>query len=58
MNETPISMLAAVSVIGTSGTGATYWLTQINPWLAFFSGILTMAFMTFSLKKMWDNRKK
>lgn len=37
--------------IGATGTGVTYWLTQINPYLAFVSGILTIIFMSLGIYK-------
>jgi hypothetical protein len=51
---------ASVSIIGAAGTGTTYWLNQINPWLAFISGILTIVFMScgiFSIIKDRFSRK-
>jgi len=46
-----------MTALGTTGTGTTYWLTQINPWLAFGSGILTIFFMSWSLFRMWKPKK-
>lgn len=57
--ETPdFSAVVTVSAAGATGSGATYWLNQINPWLAFVSGILTIIFMSAGLWKMYRNRGK
>ena len=39
------------TAFGATGTGVTYWLTQINPYLAFISGILTIVFMSMGIYK-------
>jgi hypothetical protein len=43
--------ILATSTAGVAGSGATWWLNQINPWLAFVSGILTIAFMSIGIYK-------
>jgi hypothetical protein len=57
MNDSIVGIVG-MTALGTTGTGATYWLTQINPWLAFISGILTIFFMSWSLIKMGKRNKK
>tara|TARA_Y100001973_G_C5200912_1_gene337567 strand:- start:1670 stop:1843 length:174 start_codon:yes stop_codon:yes gene_type:complete len=37
--------------VGTSGTAGTAWLAEVNPWLAFVSGILTICFMGLQIHK-------
>lgn len=39
------------TAFGATGTGVTYWLTQVNPYLAFVSGILTIIFMSMGIYK-------
>jgi ABC-type nickel/cobalt efflux system permease component RcnA len=56
MNDS-MAGLVGMTALGTTGTGTTYWLTQINPWLAFGSGILTIFFMSWSLFRMWKPKK-
>lgn len=34
---------------GVAGTGTTFWLIEINPYLAFVSGILTIVFMSIGI---------
>jgi hypothetical protein len=43
--------LATIGTAGAAGSGATYWLNQINPWLAFTSGVLTVVFLSISIYK-------
>ena len=43
--------LATIGTAGAAGSGATYWLNQINPWLAFASGVLTIVFLSISIYK-------
>ena len=58
MDSPDISSIVAVTAAGASGSGATYWLNQINPWLAFVSGILTILFMGAGLWKMYRSKNK
>jgi hypothetical protein len=44
MNQT-----LAQSTTGIAGTGATVWLMEVNPWLAFISGILTITLTSIAL---------
>ena len=44
--------------LGLAGSGATFGLTDINPYLAFCCGVLTLVHLTLSLRKMWKDRKK
>jgi hypothetical protein len=46
---------AAVALVGS---GATFSLTDVNPYLAFACGILTLVHLSLSLRKMWIERKK
>ena len=55
MNDT-VSGIAGIGALGATGSGATWWLTQINPYLAFASGILTITFMSWSLVRMWKSK--
>ena len=43
--------------IGLIGSGGTFALTDVNPYLAFACGILTLIHLTLSLKKMWRERE-
>ena len=56
MNGSDINALATITAAGATGSGATYWLNTINPWLAFFSGILTITFMLASLWKVYKGK--
>lgn len=49
--------LATITAAGATGSGATYWLNQVNPWLAFVSGLLTITFMSVGLWKMYKDRE-
>tara|TARA_R110000824_G_scaffold39501_1_gene119430 strand:- start:225 stop:386 length:162 start_codon:yes stop_codon:yes gene_type:complete len=46
-----VQNLLATTTAGVAGSGATYWLNQINPWLAFISGVLTITFMSIGIYK-------
>tara|TARA_R100000152_G_C6779089_1_gene210364 strand:+ start:3439 stop:3597 length:159 start_codon:yes stop_codon:yes gene_type:complete len=46
------------AVIGLAGSGATFGLTDVNPYLAFVCGILTLVHLMLSFRKMWKERKK
>jgi hypothetical protein len=54
--EPDFGSIASITAAGATGSGATWWLQQVNPWLAFVSGILTILFMSCGLWKMF--RKK
>ena len=41
-----------------TGTGGTFVLTDMNPYLAFACGILTLVHISLSLHKMWRERNK
>ena len=45
------------TAFGATGTGVTYWLTQINPYLAFVSGILTIIFMSLDIYRRLKDKK-
>ena len=52
MNDSTNAFLAL------TGTGGTFVLTDINPYLAFACGVLTLVHLSLSLAKMWKDRKK
>lgn len=52
MNDGTNAFLALI------GSGGTFVLTDINPYLAFACGILTLVHLSLSLSKMWKDRKK
>ena len=52
MNPDNFTNLASITAAGATGSGATWWLSEVNPWLAFVSGILTIVFMSMSIFKL------
>ena len=48
----------AQSTTGAAGTGATVWLMEVNPWLAFVSGILTIIFMSLGIYQRLKNNAR
>lgn len=44
--------------LAVTGTGGTFVLTDMNPYLAFTCGVLTLIHVSFSLLKMWKDRRK
>jgi len=44
--------------LAITGTGGTFVLTDLNPYLAFTCGVLTLVHISWSLCKMWKERKK
>lgn len=44
--------------LGLIGSGGTFVLTDINPYLAFACGVLTLVHLTLSLGRMWKDRNK
>jgi len=43
-------------IFGTAGTAGTITLSQINAYLAFMVGVLTVIVMTIRLRREWKNR--
>ena len=43
--------------LAITGTGGTFVLTDLNPYLAFMCGILTLIHISLSLYKMWKGPK-
>lgn len=44
--------------LAITGTGGTFVLTDMNPYLAFACGALTLVHVSLSLHKMWKDRNK
>ena len=42
--------------LGATGTGVTYWLTKVNPYIAFLSGIVTIVFMSIGIYQRLKNK--
>ena len=45
-------------LLAITGTGGTFVLTDMNQYLAFACGVLTLIHISLSLLKMWRERKK
>lgn len=46
------------SVIAFAGTGGTFVLTDINPWLGFTCGVLTLVHISIALYRQNKNKNK
>ena len=46
---------ASLAILGSSGTVV---LTDLNPYLAFMCGVLTLVHVTWSILIMWQKRNK
>lgn len=46
------------AALAITGTGGTFVLTDLNPYLAFTCGILTLIHISVSLYKMWKGWEK
>jgi len=42
--------------LAVTGTGGTFVLTDMNPYLGFACGVLTLVHISLSLWKMWKER--